>query len=231
MKLICLPFAGGSSASFYKWNDQFGKNTEIIVLEYSGHGTRFGEKLMDFDETLEDVYSQLLPHINEEYAIFGHSMGIVYAYELARRLDREGKNKPFRIIVSGSAAPYSPRKRILHTLPKKEFLNEIYKFGGMPGDVSQDDEILDIFYPILFNDVKNLELYRSSHKDDVPNKIDVPLTVLSGSNDKDFHGEDVLIWQQYSDIPIHCREFNGGHFFIFDRMQEVCAYIKEELER
>lgn len=230
MKLICLPFAGGSARSFLDWKKYFGKEIDLVAIDYAGRGNRFCEELTEsFHETLDDIYPRIVKEIDTEYAIFGHSMGALYAYEIAKKLEQDGLRKPLKVIVSATRAPYIQDDTIMHEMSRMEFMHELYELGGMPKEIMNDAELEDLFYPILFSDIKNLELYRMEHETEVPQKLSLPLVVLCGTTDDEFDKEDAKKWGDYSVLPISIREFEGGHFFINDRLEEVCDFLKEIL--
>lgn len=230
MKLICLPFAGGSAQSYMEWKRFFGKEIEIISVEYAGHGRRFCENLTDSVEaTLKDIYSRLIEHIDQEYALLGHSMGAIYAYELVKLIERDKRRKPVKVIVSGTDAPYVQDRKILHNMPQRELMQEIYALGCMPDEMIENSELSDLFYPILLNDIRNLELYRLEHNNREIDRINIPLTVICGTEDEEFGLQSAAEWQKYSTMPNTIREFEGGHFFIFERKEEVCSFLRKQL--
>ncbi len=230
MKLVCLPFAGGNAQSYAQWKDLLGKEIEIVTIEYAGRGTRFCENLTDSCEsTLEDIYPQMIKHIEQEYALLGHSMGAIYAYELVKLIERDKRRKPVKIIVSGTDAPYVQDRKLLHNKTQKEFMKELHDLGSMPNEIMDDSELSDLFYPILHNDIRNLELYRLKHKNSEIDRINSSLTVIYGTEDDEFDRQRAAEWQKYSTLPNTIHEFEGGHFFIFERKEEVCNFLRKKL--
>lgn len=230
MKLICLPFAGGGSQSFLKWGKAFERDIELFLVDYAGHGRRFCEELTDsFESTLEDIFKQISGCTDSEYAIFGHSMGAIYAYELTKLIEKRNMRKPARVFVSGTGAPHTPEKKILSPLPPAEFMHEIYEFGGMEEDICGEPELMELFYPVLLNDIRNLENYRIEHKDAPRERISVPLTVLCGKLDREFTKAEAEQWKEYTERETDIQEFEGNHFFIFDEKEKVCELIGRRL--
>lgn len=113
MKIICLPYAGGSGLTYSKWKKYLEPRVELVTIEYSGRGRRYKEGLIDgFDANLDDVLNRIIPEIDNEYVIFGHSMGAIYAFEVVSEIEKRGLLPPRLLIVSGAMAPYEQDKII-----------------------------------------------------------------------------------------------------------------------
>ncbi|MCR5460082.1 MAG: alpha/beta fold hydrolase [Acetatifactor sp.] len=230
MRLICLPYAGGNSIFFTKWRKVFGNEIEVVSVEYAGHGRRICEEFTDsYQDTLEDVFSQVEKLITSEYAIFGHSMGAVYAYEVVKRLEKKGLRMPAAVIVSGSRAPYENNERLLHKMDKDVFMQELFKMGGLSGEIFENRELLDLVYTVSFNDIKNLEEYRSEHFEKTPEKIRTQMIVLYGEEDEEFSGNDICRWQDYCLRKNIVKGFKGGHFFIDKEREDVCDFLRRKI--
>ena len=78
-------------------------------------------------------------------AFFGHSMGALISFELARRLRRRGIPGPIHMIVCGHRAPHlRDPHRAIHQLSDAEFRAKLREFGGTPEAVLQDDELMEL---------------------------------------------------------------------------------------
>src|SRR5947209_1163476 len=129
VRLVCLPFAGGGASTFRIWPNHLPLTVEVCAVQPPGRETRFSEPafrwLPAYVSGLADVLGQLpgLP-----LAVYGHSMGALVGFELARELRRRGRSQPARLIVGGRAAPDTPpRLKPLHTMPDAEFRAELRK--------------------------------------------------------------------------------------------------------
>ena len=108
---------------------------------------------------------------------------------------------------------------------KKEFLEKIISFEGLPQEIIQDQELLDYYEPILRADFKATESYL--YQEFSP--LDIPLTVITGS-DEDMESEDVLLWQKETKRVVDFRKMPGKHFFIFRNVDEVMNIISDKLQ-
>ena len=85
MKLFCISQAGGSSFSYSPWQKMVPNGIELQPLDISGHGMKLNKQLNkniyeNASELANDIFKSITK--NEEYAIFGHSLGAILAYEV-----------------------------------------------------------------------------------------------------------------------------------------------------
>ncbi len=237
IKLFCLPHAGGSSIAFYeKWINLSSEFIDVIPIELAGRGSRFCEPLYEsFELAIDDVFLYLLENVKQkDFAIFGHSMGALLAFEVISKIETEGLKKPKHLFISGKLPPHAPKNKLLHTLEDNEFIKMIYELGGSPSEIIDNNEIFQFFLPILRSDMKNLELYSNDNY----SKISCDITVLYGRDDKMFfskgNSKTIKIideWQDYTDGSYNTISFEGGHFFINNHLNDIIKHIDETLTK
>lgn len=109
--LFCLPCAGGSASSYLRWRRLLPAHIQVLPLELPGRGSRMAETaLRDFDtlsmQLTGRVAADLASWPQARYALFGHSMGALLAYGMARRLALQpALRQPDALLLSASAAP------------------------------------------------------------------------------------------------------------------------------
>src|SRR5437870_4644362 len=84
-RVFCLPSAGGGASVFREWRLAQGDDLEVVAIELPGRETRIAEPLRERVAALVDDLRDTLP-TDRPYALFGHSMGGLIAFELARAL-------------------------------------------------------------------------------------------------------------------------------------------------
>jgi surfactin synthase thioesterase subunit len=57
-------------------------------------------------------------------------------------------------------------------------------------------------------------------------RVSCPITALCGTHDDDAHEKDVMQWRKYSD-EFNCRTFEGDHFFIREKENDVITYLRK----
>lgn len=231
IKLFCLPYAGGSAMTYLSWKKQLDERINLKPIELSGRGKRFGELLyQSIDEAIEDIYVNISDELNgTPYAVFGHSMGTILAYELIRKIVHHKAQEPVHVFLSGRYPPYIKTvDENVYLLPDKEFIDRVMKLGGTNKEVADNKELLDLFLPILRSDYKLVETYKHSGS---ISKINCDITVLNGKNDNCIIGKDISRWREYTNRSCSFYEFDEGHFFINKFKEDVIEIINSKLIR
>ncbi|MFT7032463.1 MAG: surfactin synthase thioesterase subunit [Cyclobacteriaceae bacterium] len=221
IKCFCFPFAGGSKYSYSKFIQLAQPELEIVPIELPGHGSLVKEKLLtNIDSIVEFLFEKISGQITSNYIFYGHSMGSLVAYLLARRLIDEGYPKPMHLYVSGCSGPSMLKREIKrYTLPKETFLMRVKELGGIPEDI--DEELLNFFEPIIRADFQAIETYQ--HEERKP--IDVPITVSIGKNEN-VTLELAQTWDKETINDVKVFEYPGNHFFIFENAEDIIAEMK-----
>ena len=215
--LFCLPFAGGSSYS-YRDLQRHADGVRFVTLELPGRGRRFSEPLLTtLSDMADDLYRQIRDRLEGAYAIYGHSLGADVGYLLVKRIIRERFPLPQRLFVSGREAPsLRGKKKDRHLLPRAEFIEVLKRFEGTTREVLENQEMMDLFEPVLRADFQALDAYAYEKTE----PFDVPITVMRGS-EENVSRDDVLKWQDETTQKIDFLEFTGGHFFIFSHAEQI----------
>lgn len=230
MKLFCFSYAGGSAMIYLKWKNIIDNYIEIVPVELPGRGKRFTEKLChNMEDVVDDIYSKLeKSFINEDYMLYGHSMGSWIVYYLTNKIIKHGTRLPSRVFLSGKEAPYIKKDSLIyHEMKENEFIEKIYNLGGTPKEVIENKELLDIYIPILINDYKLIE----TCKYEKPiRKYDFDITIFNGIDD-DLDEKDVEGWREYTSKQFKVYNFDGGHFFIHNHTKELLNIIYQQSKK
>ncbi|MCA1568182.1 MAG: alpha/beta fold hydrolase [Acidobacteria bacterium] len=213
-RLFCFPYAGGAASIYRGWANKLPPDIGVYPVQLPGHGNRLGEAPFKRIEPLvEAAAAALLPYFEGSFAFFGHSMGAIISFELARLLRREHKPTPAHLFLSGRAAPHKRKKEYLsYNLPEPEFIEELRRLKGTPQEVLEHPELMDMLSPILRADFEICETYR--HLPEPP--LDCPITAFSGLLDQDVSREQIEGWREYTSSSFTLRMFPGDHFFLHD---------------
>lgn len=228
MILFCLPYAGGSEVIYYKWKKYLNSSIYLEPIELKGRGKRLNEDFyVNLEDAVKDIFENIKDRIlDDEYAIYGHSMGSLLAFELYYKIYKENINMPKHIFFSGYKAPSIPREeKQIHLLADKEFIGEVIQLGGTPQEVADNEEVLQLFTPILRNDFKMLEKYLYKEKED---KIQCDISILNGRED-DITLEQILAWKNHGDKGFKVYSLEGDHFFINTNVEDITKIINTTL--
>jgi surfactin synthase thioesterase subunit len=205
-----FPYAGGSPAAFNKWT---ANKVETYIAHYPGRGSRFNEPSIKRIGTLiENLLPVIQPLLDKPFALFGHSMGGLIAFELARGLRKRNLPQPKVLFLSACAAPHIPDPNPpIHALPDNEFLEALKEFNGVPSEILNQSEALKIFLPILRADFEAVETYRFDSSEP---PLDIPIVAFGGLDDPRVSREQLEGWAKQTVSGFESQLFPGDHFFI-----------------
>jgi medium-chain acyl-[acyl-carrier-protein] hydrolase len=227
IRLFCFPYAGGGSSIFRPWAREFGRYIEVVPALLPGREFRLREPAYTrIEQLVEALAREISPYLDKPFAFFGHSMGAIISFELARRLRSERSVQPRHLFISGRRSPRVPRRDpYIHDLPDAEFVAEIEQLNGTPREILEHKELMDILLPMLRADFAVCYSYTY-----VPGEpLRCPITVLSGTRDETTPREDVEGWRDETtgDCRIHMLE--GDHFFINQQHATILPIIERAL--
>jgi surfactin synthase thioesterase subunit len=228
IKLICLPFAGGSRYSYYRYMRFAPEWLEIVPVDLPGRGSRLNDPLLtNIHSIVEDVLTSIEPHIQSGYALYGHSMGALTALLLMRQLRKRKMNLPLHLFVTGHGGPSANNNKIIrHALPKEQLIGELNSLDGMPAEILQDEWMMDFFLPVIRADFEAIETYRYESDE----KFEIPITCVIGKEEQ-ISLENARAWSRETIAHVDVRQFPGKHFFIYQHDNEVVRLIGRTLAK
>ena len=210
MRLICFPHAGAGRSAYRKWPSLL-PEVDIIAMLPRGRESRFREPALgSVAAILDDLLTDLQRAAAAPFALFGHSMGALLAYEAAVRLQATGR-PPEHLIVSGRPAPdWSSPDPPLHLFPDDAFAAELKRYNGAAEELWENEELLALVLPTLRADFRACETYRPSPAE----PLVCPITALAGQDDPDTARAGTEGWAQYTSAAFTAITLSGDHFFI-----------------
>lgn len=145
------------------------------------------------------------------FAFFGHSMGGLLSFEVARALRRRGAAAPDHLFVSASRPAHLwSQFEHLHLLPEREFRAALARMGGTPAALLADDDFMSLVSPTLRRDFAAVADYR--YVTEAP--LDSHLHVLAAVDDTVMPFSSLHEWQRHTRGRFSLHTFTGGHFYI-----------------
>lgn len=223
-RLFCFPYAGLGCSAFRGWAGGLGPTVDICPVQLPGRETRHADPPFTRIEPLVDAVADALrPYLDLPFALFGHSMGAVVSYELARRLDVE----PHRLFVSARRAPHLPERMpaIAH-LPGPEFVAAVqHRYAGIPQAVLESPDLLELLLFRLRADFEVLERYE--YRRGAP--LACAISVFGGLQDTTVSEADLAGWNEHSRSQVRTRMLSGPHLFLHEQRQAILAAIADDL--
>lgn len=229
VKLFCIPYAGGTSSIYKKWEPHLAPNVHLRPIELAGKGRRLKDPFyQNITEAVDDVFELIKNEIdNSPYMIFGHSMGAKIAYKLAQKIESHQLNTPLHLFISGSSAPHFKREdeEIFHLMENDVFKQKLIDLGGTPPDFFDHPELVELFLPALKNDFQIVE---TAQYEDSIMPLSSDISVLIGKEDI-LTLEQQEAWSNYTQQNCKIYYFEGGHFFFVDETHRVTGIINQVL--
>lgn len=212
LRLFCLPHVGGSASVYEPWRGALGEDVEVCPVELPGRQTRMRDRAFTRIEPLVDALaSTIADELDVPYALFGHSLGALVAFELARELRRRGAAEPCVLFASGGPAPRLARVRPpVHDAPDDRVIALLQALGGLPDDVLDEPELLRPFLPTIRADFAVFETYE--YRPEPP--LTCPVVVFTGADDVEVPLDRVAPWSAESTGRFTSHVLPGDHFFV-----------------
>ncbi|MEV0648305.1 alpha/beta fold hydrolase [Phytomonospora sp. NPDC050363] len=229
MQLFCVPHAGGSATAFLRWRRQLPAGIEVLPVELAGRGPRIADSLVvDARPAGADVAERILAERRPgvPYAIWGHSMGSLIAYEAYYELRERTTDLPGHMIFSGRCAPHSKQKiSELHKIADDDaFIAALDVYGGGTKEALADPGLRELFLPVLRADFELSETYRWTARAD---DIHCDVTVVNGRDDQSVEAARLPEWHELVAGRVDFRTAEGDHFFLHTNQQIVHSVVSD----
>jgi len=229
IRLFCFPYAGGNAQVFRQWLRYFPPEVNVCLVHLPGRGRRIGEPPFTRLSALTDALAeQIACEMQDQFALYGHSMGALLSFELGRELFRRYGHGPQQLFLSGCRAPQ------LHfsapptfNLPNDEFIANLRRLNGTPEELLADAETREMFLPALRADFEMVETYEYQSGQPLP----CPLIVYGGRQDSCIAIESLRAWQAQTTATCRVRLFDGDHFFIHNSGTNFIQALRSDVLR
>ncbi|MEU4447799.1 alpha/beta fold hydrolase [Actinosynnema sp. NPDC050801] len=211
LRLFCFPHAGGGGAFFRAWRDRLRPRVEVCPVVLPGREFRIDETpYRRMEDLIGPLCDGLRPHLGRPYALFGHSMGALVAYEVARRFTAEGR-APVRLVVSGRRAPHvAALRRPLADIPDDDLVTAVSRLGGTPDVLLEERGLWRLLLPCLRADFAVDEGYRPA---DGP-RLGCPVSAFTGDRDPEVEPAQADLWRVTTDGGFRLHVHPGDHFYL-----------------
>jgi medium-chain acyl-[acyl-carrier-protein] hydrolase len=203
--------------------------TDVWPIQLPGRENRIAEAafvaLRPLIRSLADAVARELP---AAYSLFGHSMGALLAFELARELRRRGAAPPVLLSVAAFRAPHLPSQwPMLHLLPEPLFTKEIFVLQGTSAAVLQNVELRELLVPTLRADFAVCENY--VHSGEAP--LSCPIVAFGGTGDDRVRLDELEAWRKHTTGTFTLTMVPGNHFFLHSSRDALLTALRNALSR
>ncbi|KVT66432.1 hypothetical protein WK56_29615 [Burkholderia ubonensis] len=234
---MAFPFAGGSDASYADIARELGDAFAFTTLSLPGRGATQHIPFYDDWPSLVDDLATEIARLDDgaPLFLFGHSLGALLAYEVARELEQRGGAQPAGVFLSGHPAPSRERatdgwRQQTHALPDSDFVEAVRRWGFFPDAVLDDADVARYVLPPLRADLRLAETYRHAHG----SELRVPCAIYGGAADPSTTVDDLRAWRAHVSPHHACpvESFDGNHFYFLDPSSRaaLCASVAGHIE-
>ena len=212
---LCFPHAGAGAAGYLGLSRLLPPGIALRVAQLPGREGRFREPPYRDARALARA---MLPAVealaDRPIVLFGHSLGAIVAYELAREMRGGGLPAPAHLYVSGRQAPHvGLRGRATWDLTDDALIEALRELGGTPETVLGDQELFGLIAPALRADLEMNERYEHTPGDPLTTAI----TAFAADRDPRATPGEVAAWADHTTSRFAFVEVDGDHFALLAR--------------
>lgn len=222
MRLILIPDAGGTAATFTGWSERL-RAAEVGIVQLPGRGGRYAQSV---SEAALRVSEEIVAGSGRPAVLFGHGLGALIAFEAARRLT--ARDWPvLGLFVSGQGAPslglMAPR---ISDLPEDQLIAHLqHRRHVLPADALEDPDVLRLLLPMVRADIAMLERYHY----DTGSPLCCPIFACDAVADPLAARCDVEGWKRETNGRFTVQRFGGDRSYIQREREALTALIGNHL--
>ncbi|MBV5241983.1 alpha/beta fold hydrolase [Mycolicibacterium sp. PAM1] len=225
IRLVCLPHAGGSASYYFPMSAALSPEFNVYGVQYPGRQDRHSEPFVEsVDDLADQIYAEVAALPEVPTAFFGHSMGAVLAFEVARRFESLAGRRPVVVFASGSRAPshYGDEREYKSD---NDLIGVMRDLGGTDPRIFNDPDLLSTFLPAFRNDYRALQAYHRGTEV----VISAPIVVMTATDDPKTSEDNARAWLAHTTGGGEVRTFTGGHFYLEKQPQKVIDVVTQTL--
>lgn len=223
-RLFCIPYAGAGASVYSGLKRHICEDIAVCPIQLPGRENRRNEGLSDSSSELVSAIAEgISKKLDKPFALFGHSMGGMLAYELALRLEEYYDKTPMILFTSASSVFRDNSEKKVSELSGEELKSYLLSLGGVTEDFISSSELCSLYLPIIRNDYRLVENYDCSLR-----KLSCSICAFASREDKETKFKNVLS-MKYLTENFDLIEMSGGHFFINDNAEMMGRIISERI--
>ncbi|HEY4785473.1 MAG TPA: alpha/beta fold hydrolase [Bacteroidales bacterium] len=228
MRLVCFHDAGGSSSLFDDWDKLLGPEFEVLCVQLPGRGDRQDEPpYRSFDAFINDYLPNLKEQLgNKPFALFGHSMGGLLAFEVARRLQSQYGMSASTLVVTGTPCLKGFVNTFVNSIIESKLTDE--QLARLLPSADKIDLSNDFHRKLIQTLRADFELIHSYKYMEFP-ELTSNIVAFTADSDDRVRRADVEKWdvETTGSFRLECRK--GDHNFVHQDKESVCSVLKEEM--
>ncbi|MGP8303448.1 thioesterase II family protein [Streptomyces inhibens] len=216
-RTYCFAHAGGRAQAFVGWQEALAGVTALVAVT--------PPERIGIETVCDQIAERIAAHRTGPFLLFGHSLGALIAFEVARRLG----DRPAHLIASGCVAPAlhpTPRMVEVAGLDGQSLTEAVALYGGMRPEIVADPELQDFILPDVRADFRMVAKYRYRPAVALPFGI----SLVNGVDDPMVRHDDLADWSRECVIEPEMHWSEGGHFYFEQHPEAVTDVIRRAAE-
>jgi amino acid adenylation domain-containing protein len=231
--LVCFPYAGGNAVNFQPMAKALRKSgMPVYAVEYPGHDLAAGSRsFASIAEIADKVVGEIAALGLRSVILWGHSSGVAFAVEAARRLLAKGVDVRRVFLGAQLIGDATTRRAAIETLKRQSNAEIAARLNAEIGLNALHDvtpSLHDHAGAAYRHDFNAANEYLAGILESPPEaKLSAPLTV-AGAADDPAHADLALRYRDWQivagQVDLHIFD-HGGHYFLRTRPQEAADII------
>lgn len=222
--LYIFPHAGGSAGAYAPFARAFSLDIKRIAVQYPGRTDRHDVPDIESVSALATDVHAMLSKQNvtaAPIAFFGHSMGGLVAFEVARKFAAEG-TPISALFVSASPAPGHGGYDELQG-SDSELLNMVNQMTGAGGGLLEGQ-----FGDTVLRTLRNYGAI-TAYTCPPGTTLDCPIYAYAAADDAAVSYESIAAWEQFTTSEFALKTLRGDHFYVTATVDELVSDIEKAL--
>lgn len=229
VRLFTLPYAGADPGMFAPWVQHLPDSVELRALRFPGRGSRAGEVSLTDPAMVSAMVAELIMEADDgrPFAVFGHSIGGMIAFDAVRELRRCGHRSPSLLALSAVPAPQGGAfaKACRPILVSDQPWRQLGLTDLLPPEVFRDLGAMAAFGPPMMADLLLALHHRYVHEP----PLDCPVSIYGARDDTLVSVHSLSDWQEQTTQPLRLRTYPGGHLYVHDQLANLLADLAGDL--
>ncbi|MFK0289908.1 thioesterase II family protein [Streptomyces sp. NPDC090442] len=216
-RTYCFAHAGGRAQAFVEWQDALAGVTALVAVS--------PPERTGIDAISDQVAEVIAAQRAGPFLLFGHSLGALMAFEVARRLG----DRPAHLIASGCVAPSlhpTPRMVEVAGLSGQSLTDALAIYGGLRPELLADPELQEFILPDIRADFEMVARYRYRRAA----TLHCGVSLVNGTDDPLVGRDDLVDWSRECTGEPEVHWAAGGHFFFESHPETVTEVIRRAAE-